>query len=190
MGINLLGAAFSFSVLKNFAKIHREIPVLESLFWNPGPSSGSYKFTLVHPSIDLSVTPFFQDRQMTFFQFFTWRQGLRNTKQKFLTCPKSTLLSVRFFWTCTWRRHQKVVENDSRVFLGKILIIGRWIGALTLSLFAKTASKKIGALICSMKFLSPEVALYLYKSTLRPYMEYCLLSCLGWCSSVLLGNNR
>ena len=27
---------------------------------------------------------------------------------------------------------------------------------------AKTASKKIGALICSMKFLSPEVALYLY----------------------------
>ena len=25
---------------------------------------------------------------------------------------------------------------------------------------AKTASKKIGALICSMKFLSPEVALY------------------------------
>ena len=29
---------------------------------------------------------------------------------------------------------------------------------------AKTASKKIGALIRSMKFLSPEVALYLYKS--------------------------
>ena len=24
-----------------------------------------------------------------------------------------------------------------------------------------------------MKFLSPEVALYLYKSTIRPYMEYC-----------------
>ena len=30
---------------------------------------------------------------------------------------------------------------------------------------AKTASKNIGALIRSMKFLSPEVALYLYKST-------------------------
>ena len=30
---------------------------------------------------------------------------------------------------------------------------------------AKTASKKIGALIHSMKFLSSEVALYLYKST-------------------------
>ena len=38
---------------------------------------------------------------------------------------------------------------------------------------AKTASKKIGALIRSMKFLSPEVALYLYKSTLRPCMKYC-----------------
>ena len=37
---------------------------------------------------------------------------------------------------------------------------------------AKTASKKIGALICSMKFLSPEVALYLYKYTLGPCMEY------------------
>ena len=38
---------------------------------------------------------------------------------------------------------------------------------------AKTESKKIGALILSMKFLSPEVALYLYKSTIRPCMEYC-----------------
>ena len=37
---------------------------------------------------------------------------------------------------------------------------------------AKTASKKIGALICSMKFLSPEVALHLYKSTIHPCMEY------------------
>ena len=38
---------------------------------------------------------------------------------------------------------------------------------------AKTACKKIGALICPMKFLSPEVALYLYKSTICPCMEYC-----------------
>ena len=37
----------------------------------------------------------------------------------------------------------------------------------------KTASKKIGALIRSMKFLSPEVALYLYKSTIQPCIEYC-----------------
>ena len=38
---------------------------------------------------------------------------------------------------------------------------------------AKTVSKKIGALIRSMKFLSPEVALYLYKSNIHPCMEYC-----------------
>ena len=37
---------------------------------------------------------------------------------------------------------------------------------------AKIASKKIGALICSMKFLSPEVALYLHKSTIWQCMEY------------------
>ena len=45
---------------------------------------------------------------------------------------------------------------------------------------AKTASKKIGALIHFMKFLSPEVALYLYKSTIHPCMEYC---CHFWTSA-------
>ena len=45
---------------------------------------------------------------------------------------------------------------------------------------AKTASKKIGALIRSLRFLSPEVALYLqiYHTT----MYGILLSCLGRCS--------
>ena len=42
---------------------------------------------------------------------------------------------------------------------------------------AKTALKKIGALILSMKFLSPEVTLYHYKSTIRSCKEYC---CHGW----------
>ena len=37
----------------------------------------------------------------------------------------------------------------------------------------KTAYKKTGALIRSIKFLSPGVAQYLYKSTIRPCMEYC-----------------
>ena len=37
---------------------------------------------------------------------------------------------------------------------------------------AKTAFKKIGAFIRGMKFLSPEVALYLYRSTIHPFMEY------------------
>ena len=38
--------------------------------------------------------------------------------------------------------------------------------------FAKSASIKIAALIFSMKFLSPEIALYLYKSTIHLCMEY------------------
>ena len=39
---------------------------------------------------------------------------------------------------------------------------------------AKTVLKKIGTLIHSMKFLSPQVALYLYKSAIRPCIEfYC-----------------
>ena len=36
----------------------------------------------------------------------------------------------------------------------------------------KTASKKIGALIRSMKFLSPQAALCLCKSTIQLCMEY------------------
>ena len=38
---------------------------------------------------------------------------------------------------------------------------------------AKTVSQKIGALIRSVKFISPAVALYLYKSTMQRCMEYC-----------------
>ena len=38
---------------------------------------------------------------------------------------------------------------------------------------AKTASRKIGASIPSMKFLSPGAALHLHKSTIQSSMEYC-----------------
>ena len=37
----------------------------------------------------------------------------------------------------------------------------------------KTASRRTGTFIGSLKFLSPEVALYVYKSTIQPCMEYC-----------------
>ena len=37
----------------------------------------------------------------------------------------------------------------------------------------KSASKEIEVLICFMKFVSPEAALYLNKSTIRPCMDYC-----------------
>ena len=67
-------------------------------------------------------------------------------------------------------------EKSSFKMLGLIFSSKLDWGSYIISI-AKTASKKIGALIRSMKFLSPEVALSLYKSTIRPYMEYC---CHGW----------
>ena len=45
---------------------------------------------------------------------------------------------------------------------------------------AETASKKIGALLRSMKFLCPKVALYHYKSIILLGMEYC---CHVWASA-------
>ena len=36
-----------------------------------------------------------------------------------------------------------------------------------------------------MKFLSPEFALYLFKSSIRPCMEYCCLALAGACSCYL-----
>ena len=45
-------------------------------------------------------------------------------------------------------------------------------GPYTIStVIAKTASEKIGALICSMKFLFLEVALYFFKSTIHSCMN-------------------
>ena len=65
-----------------------------------------------------------------------------------------------------------VLEKKSSFKILGLTFSSNWIGVLTLSL-AKTASTKIGALIRSMKFLSPEVVLYLNKSTICPCMEYC-----------------
>ena len=63
-------------------------------------------------------------------------------------------------------------EKSSFKMLGLTLSSKLDWGSYIISI-AKTASKEIGALLRSMKFLSPEVALYLYKSTIRPCMEYC-----------------
>ena len=46
---------------------------------------------------------------------------------------------------------------------------------------AKTGSRKIGALICFRKFLSPDIVLYLHKSTKRSSMKYC---CHIWAGAI------
>ena len=63
-------------------------------------------------------------------------------------------------------------EKTSFKMLGLTFSSKLYWGSYIVSI-AKTAPKKIGALIRSIKFVSPEVALYLYKSTIRPCMEYC-----------------
>ena len=63
-------------------------------------------------------------------------------------------------------------ENPSFKMLGLTFSSKLYWGFYIISI-AKTASKKIEALIHSMKFLFPEVALYLYKSTIGPCKEYC-----------------
>ena len=72
-------------------------------------------------------------------------------------------------WVCSWG---KIIFQDvGLIFSSKL----DWCSYIIS--FAKAASKKIGALIDSMKFLSLEVALYLYKSTMPPCMEcYCHIS--------------
>ena len=66
-----------------------------------------------------------------------------------------------------------VLEEKSSFFSSEL----DW-GSYIISI-AKIASIKLGTLIRSMKFLSPEVALYL--------CICILLSCLGWCPKLVLG---
>ena len=47
---------------------------------------------------------------------------------------------------------------------------------------ATTASKQIRASIRTLKFLSPKVALYLYKSNIQPCMDYCYV----WAGALIL----
>ena len=67
------------------------------------------------------------------------------------------------------------------LFLRKYHLLGCWVWVSLPSWIwgsyffyvAKTVSRKIETLIYSLRFISPEVALYLYKPTIRPYMGCC-----------------
>ena len=63
-------------------------------------------------------------------------------------------------------------EKTSFKMLGLTFSSKLYWGSYIISI-AKTSSNKIGALIRSMKFPPPGVALYLYKFTICPCMEYC-----------------
>ena len=72
----------------------------------------------------------------------------------------------------TLRKNYVLEENSSFQILGLTFSSKLDWGSYIISI-AKTAFKKIGTLIRSMNFISPEVALYLYKSTTHIFMEYC-----------------
>ena len=65
-----------------------------------------------------------------------------------------------------------VLEEKSSFKMLGLNVCSKWDRGSCIISIAKTASRKIGALIRSMKFFSPEVVLYIYKSTIRPCLEY------------------
>ena len=67
-------------------------------------------------------------------------------------------------------------EKSSFKMLGLTFSFKLDCGSYVISI-AKTALKKIGAMIRSMKSFSSQVVLYLYKSTIQPCMECC---CHAW----------
>ena len=95
-----------------------------------------------------------------------WLLNLNLISETLWTGARSGLL-ISMLEKLNWFRLTGLITLILLTFSSKL----DW-GSYIISI-AKTVSKKIGALIRSMKFLSPEVALYLYKSTIRPCMEYC-----------------
>ena len=72
-----------------------------------------------------------------------------------------------------------LVEKSSFKMLG-LTFLSKLVWDFHIISIAKLASKKFGAFICSMKFLSFEVALYLCKSMIQLCLEYW---CHVWASS-------
>ena len=94
---------------------------------------------------------------------------------------------VLFDWSNNTGAINTVVTMDGSVFEGKTSnkMLGLsfsskldWCPYIITSI-RKTASRKIGVLIRSLKFFSPEVALYLCKSNMQPCIEYYCHTCAG-----------
>ena len=60
-----------------------------------------------------------------------------------------------------------LLEEKSSVEMMRFTFSSKFDWSSCIISIGKSATKKIGNLICYMKFLSPKVALYLYKSTIQ-----------------------
>ena len=66
-----------------------------------------------------------------------------------------------------------VLQNKSSLKMMELTFSSTWEWGSCIISITKITSKKIGALICSRKCLSLEVARYLCKCNIRPSMVYC-----------------
>ena len=70
-----------------------------------------------------------------------------------------------------------ILEEKSSIMMLGLTFSSKLDWGSYITSIAKTASKKIGALVRSVKYISPEVALCLYKSIIHPCIKYC---CYVW----------
>ena len=103
----------------------------------------------------------------TRIDFWTWIRSLR--LNWFRLTDLITMMLLLWKWTALFLR-----KNHLLPCWGWLSLLN-WIGALTISLLLRLLPRKLESWrkICSMKCFSPEAALYLYKSTISPYMKYC-----------------
>ena len=73
----------------------------------------------------------------------------------------------------TWERMGLFLRKYHLVGCWVWVSLPSWIWGSYFFYVSKTVSRKIETLIYSLRFISPEVALYLYKPTIRPYMGCC-----------------
>ena len=110
-------------------------------------------FTIIHyftcTSLYYIQNDFF--KKMDWLTIYVFKGNNRNTRTRCEICSKLTIQTPEW---CHW--HDSTTQHSLKSF---------WRGFALQVVF--------GPLIHSMKFLSPEVAQYLFKSTIRPCMEYC-----------------
>ena len=145
----------------------------------------------------------FRVRYLTLFCLFSvidsfewfWMGSFHKNNQLMLEFLKAPFLVLRFsyYTLMTLMILPVILKSILMIFNGSVLdeklsfkMLGLYFSSkLNWSIYIisiiKTASKKNGILIRFMKFLSPKVALRVYKS---------MWSCWHWCFQLLFGNNR
>ena len=103
--------------------------------------------------------------------------GLRQEVAYWFQCWKIEL--VLFDWSNNTGENGWVCFREKSSFkILKLFFFSKLYWVSFIISVAETTSKKIRSFIHFMKFLSPEVALQLYKSTIRHCMEYCYMEML------------